>query len=420
MIFVEALLPKGPLGQVQPMDRRRFFKEREFVPGIALSSSDGAATHLRVADVRTSAWLPGTLEHVYGDATPRSIAIREHVARAQSVHPGQVTVDGDTGRIAHLSLTRFPVTVDETSEFVRVTDAGPPVLDITLVRKSWRERLKCGSWRGEDILLPLIERFVRRVVLNDPDAFQAVVGKPVLYVCNHQTAIESLLFCIVATALGGRPVVAIAKDEHRESWLGRLIALIGDHPGVALPRLIAYFDRSDPSSMLPMLDDLKSESLDNGASVMIHAEGTRSVHCRRPVERVSGVFTDLGLTIVPVRFMGGLPILGRKKGERLEFPVGYGTQDIIFGNPISPEEMAALPLDGRQRRILDDLNGLGPDLMEENPSPPDPVFSEEIERLMKERNIGMPQAVVLHLMDKPDGDAPEDDWSRQFDNWVRS
>ena len=181
-------------------------------------------------------------------------------------------------------------------------------------------------------------------MIDDPVAFGAVAGTPILFVGNHQTGIESLLFSIVAATLGGRPVVTIAKNEHRATWLGRLIALIEDYPGVALPRLIAYFDRADPSSMIPMLTDLKRDVADNGASLMIHAEGTRSVHCRRPVERLSAVFTDLGMTVVPVRFMGGLPVPGEGIGERLEFPVGFGCQDILIGAPISAVELADLPL----------------------------------------------------------------------------
>ncbi len=44
--------------------------------------------------------------------------------------------------------------------------------------------------------------------------------------------------------------------------------------------------------------------------------------------------------IVPVRFVGGLPI--EPLATRSEFPIGMGRQDIYLGTPIHPETVAAL------------------------------------------------------------------------------
>ena len=420
MIVSEVLVPKGPLGKAPPLDRRRFLSNRETVPGVALSYCNGLETILHKSDVRASSWLPGTLEQVYGDADPRRIAIREHVGRIANAHPSRVHPEDGGARTETEPLTRYAVQVDEDAARVRVTDTGTPVLDIAPVRDFWRKRLNCGPWGGEAVVLPLIERFVRRVRLADPDGFARVVGTPVLFVANHQTGIESLLFSIVGAALGMRPIVTIAKNEHRQTWLGRLIALLEDHPDVALPRLIAYFDRADPSSMLPMLADLKREVAEKGASLMIHAEGTRAIHCRKPVERLSAVFTDLGLTIVPVRFLGGLPVPGESTGERLEFPYGFGRQDILIGSPIAAETLSALPLEARRQRVLDGINRLGPELAAETPLPGDAEFAKAVAARMHERNIGEPQAVLSCILGE-DGTAPaEDAWRQRLSDWIRS
>lgn len=74
-----------------------------------------------------------------------------------------------------------------------------------------------GAWPVEDIIFSVVRRFVRRVVVEDPEALAALRGHPVLFLGNHQTGIESLLFTIVAGALGERPIVSIAKQEHRNT-----------------------------------------------------------------------------------------------------------------------------------------------------------------------------------------------------------
>ena len=102
-------------------------------------------------------------------------------------------------------------------------------------------------WPLEDLYFGLIERFVERLRLTDPEAIAGLRGRSAIYLANHQVAVESPLFSILAGALGGLRVVTIAKLEHQQSWLGRLIARGNEFPGVRDPELITYFDRSDPS-----------------------------------------------------------------------------------------------------------------------------------------------------------------------------
>jgi hypothetical protein len=92
-------------------------------------------------------------------------------------------------------------------------------------------------------------------------------------------------------------------------------------------------------------------------SIMIHVEGTRAVAGGQPVTTISGIWADLavkaGLTIVPLRFCGGLPYAA--VDARLEFPLGLGGQDLVLGRPIAPDTLAGLHLNGRRDRILDGL-----------------------------------------------------------------
>ena len=320
--------------------------------------------------------------------------------------------------------------------------ANATEFNVDAIRSDWRRRLRTEYWPVEDIFLALVRRFVGRVVVEDPDASAAIKGQPTLFLSNHQTVIESLLFPIVGGAIGGRPIVTIAKQEHRETWLGRLIQICREYPGVNSPRAIMFFDRDNQASMIDLVAEAEQALEDEGLSLMIYAEGTRTLHCRQPVRRISAVFPDLavaaGMPIVPVRFAGGLPVPGEDNAARLEFPFGFGRQDIYLGRPIMPETLAAKPLGERRDRILDALNGLGPDLMAENPSPPDVEFAAGVARWTDEWNIAGPRATVLHaiasdpsmgpkltaLVDsiRGDGELPASfhdvDWLKRLSRWF--
>ena len=116
-----------------------------------------------------------------------------------------------------------------------------------------------GQWR--DLYYGLIERFVNQVKLQDAAAFEAVQGRSVLYLANHQVAIESLLFSIVASGLSRVPTVTLAKEEHRCTWLGKLIQHCFAYPGVRDPQVITYFDRSNPESLAHIIGDLAREMM---------------------------------------------------------------------------------------------------------------------------------------------------------------
>ena len=219
---------------------------------------------------------------------------------------------------------------------------------------------------------------------------------------NHNTGVEPL---------GARPIVSIAKQEHRDSWLGQLLALCADYPGVTLPQTLLFFDREDQASMLRLVGEAKHAIAHDGLSLMIHVEGTRALRCRQPVERVSAVFIDLALAaelaIVPVRFAGGLPIDTADDAQRQEFPIGYASMDIFLGRPIAPRTLRALLLAERRNLLRDAINQLGPDLRVETPNPPDPAFAAGVDQWMKMVGMTAARAAVLHALELDQQTGPE-------------
>ena len=95
---------------------------------------------------------------------------------------------------------------------------------------------------------------------------------------------------------------------------------------------------------------------------MVHVEGELGLTCRQPVARTSSVFLDLAveldLPIVPVRFVGGLPVLPLP--QTIPFPVDLGQQDYVFGKPIFPAELATKTLAERMAEFLACINGIAP------------------------------------------------------------
>jgi hypothetical protein len=112
---------------------------------------------------------------------------------------------------------------------------------------------------------------------------------------------------------------------------------------------------------------------------------------------MSSAFIDLALAvgapIVPVRFVGGLPV--EELGARLEFPVGFGRQDYWIGPPILPERLAAMPYKDRKTIVLAAMNALGPELAGERPSAPDPAFEQLVHAWIARTGAALEDAVMF-------------------------
>jgi acyl transferase domain-containing protein/3-hydroxymyristoyl/3-hydroxydecanoyl-(acyl carrier protein) dehydratase/1-acyl-sn-glycerol-3-phosphate acyltransferase len=397
----EVLLPKGPIGVAAPADRARFLRDRLPVPGLGLSRDEGGVTVTLARDVQGSDWLPGTVAAAYGVAggdLVEAVALRDHGARRFGVHPSALDLVGTTVRDPSRPITSLQGELRREAGVVRVS--GEPALDLTSVRAWWAGWFGFEVWPVADLYYGLIERFVREVRVEDPAALAAAAGRPILFFGNHQVGIESLLFSILASTLVGRPTVTIAKVEHQQTWLGRLIQHAFSWPGARDPALIRYFDRSRAESMGELLATLGKELAAGERALMVHVDGTRSLAARRPVQQISGAFLDLaleiGAAIVPVRFVGGLPV--EELEARLEFPLGMGQQDYWFGRPILAETLRALPLKERKGHVLAALNGLGPALAEEVPLAGDPGLQAAVAARVARTGVLEAHAVVMEVL----------------------
>ncbi|MBA2322004.1 MAG: 1-acyl-sn-glycerol-3-phosphate acyltransferase, partial [Deltaproteobacteria bacterium] len=252
-------------------------------------------------------------------------------------------------------------------------------------------------------------KFVHRVHLADPAAFEAVRGRSLLYLGNHQVGVESLLFSILASGLTGVPTVTLAKAEHRTTWLGTLIAQNFSYPGVRDPKVITFFDRDDKASLPKIIGELAAEMSGPGKGVMVHVEGTRALESRTPVAKMSGAFLDLAIQVkapvVPVRFVGALP--SDPLETRLEFPLGMGQQDIWIGRPILPETLAGLGLKERKAVVIDAINALGPPNAEEKPFPGDPAFAANVASWRADAGVSEEDAVLYRVLEGLPDPTPE-------------
>jgi 3-hydroxymyristoyl/3-hydroxydecanoyl-(acyl carrier protein) dehydratase/1-acyl-sn-glycerol-3-phosphate acyltransferase len=389
--LVESSFPKGPLGSADPASRRAFLRDRTPVEGLRLSRVDDGVTVLTDAEVAATDWLPGTVTAVYGTRDTAEIARAEHAGAAHGLHPGRV--------FAQLPLTRFDLDVERTGGEARVSGDGRGTLDLAPLRSFWTRWFDRGPWPVEDLYYGLVGRFVGRVVVEEPEAYSALRGRSVLYLANHQTGVESLLFSIVASALNEVPTVTLAKIEHRDTWLGRLIAHAFSFPGVTDPRVMTFFDREDKASLVRVIGELAAEMKGPGRSVMVHVEGTRALSCRQPVEKMSGAFIDMALAVgapvVPVRFVGGLP--ADPLATRLEFPTGMGRQDIHLGKPLMPEVLARLHYGARKELVVAAINGLGVPNALEQPLRGDPDFERRVNAWQAARGVSDEHA-TLHAI----------------------
>jgi len=403
--LLEVLFPKGPIGSAAPADRLHFLRDRAPVEGLGLSQHQAGSTTVTAADVKGSDWLPGTVRALYGAESDvlQAVAVGDHVARRAGVHPGTVSLDegGGTATSRVLPYTRWPVAIEGGGAAVTVREAGPDRLDLEPVKQWWDRWFGLGRWPVEDLYYGLMERFLRRVVVPDPDALATIQGQSVLYLANHQVGVESLLFSVLASALNGMNTVTLAKIEHQSTWLGKLIQHSFAWPGARDPEVITFFDRSDKASLPRIIGQLSKQMTTTGKSVMVHVEGTRSVTCRRPpVQKMSSAFIDMALAnrvaIVPVRFVGGLPTTDLS--QRNEFPTGMGRQDVYLGAPLNPEALQALPFKERKDAVLAAINELGPDWREEEPLPGDPAMLQRALDRTETTGADAPHAALMEVL----------------------
>ena len=386
--LVEAAFPKGAIGNANPQDRRAYLKDRQFISGLRLSQFQNEQSELSENNLKEVSWLPGTIKSLFGTTDLEVIARKEHISAAHHIHP--------TFLPHALPLTQVTLDSKPIKDGVCISGEGRGTLDLSTVKSFWSSWFNRGPWPVEDLYYGLCQRFIGRVVLSDPESFTALHGRSMLFLGNHQVGVESLLFSIIASAITSVPTVTLAKIEHKKTWLGQLIEHCFNYPEVVDPKVISFFDRKDKSSLPKILGEFAKEMKDDGRSVMVHVEGTRSLDCTQPVQKMSGAFIDMaikaGVPVVPVRFVGGLP--RERMDNRIEFPIGMGKQDIYFGRPIMPNELAELHYGARKERVINSINSLGPSHQVETPYSKDVEFETQVRAWMQAHDVGEEHAVL--------------------------
>ncbi|MFT7686648.1 MAG: acyl transferase domain-containing protein/3-hydroxymyristoyl, partial [Candidatus Azotimanducaceae bacterium] len=230
------------------------------------------------------------------------------------------------------------------------------------VRDYWISQSNDEHFLIHDIGAALIHKFVRNFKVRDPEAFTARRGQPAIYLANHQVGVESFLFLGMIAAMTGIPAEAIAKQEHRESWLGQISKLTESELKQDSTTRMLFFDREDQSDMLRILDNFAKTVHEQPRSLLVHVDGTRATQAGQASEKVSSVLIDMAIKyqipIIPVRFAGGLPL--SESENRIEFPVNYGSQDFYVGDALTPSDLEALPYVERSKKVISLINETGP------------------------------------------------------------
>jgi 1-acyl-sn-glycerol-3-phosphate acyltransferase len=265
----------------------------------------------------------------------------------------------------------------------------------------WNPLLGISSqWLGQDLWEGLIQRYVGRVVIEDPDAFAELSGRGAIFVGNHQVQIESLLITNILSALTGTQVAPLANAKHEQRWIGWILRALGGYPGGRDPESVLYFDQSKPESMFEILTQLKPELASGRRVFFVHPQGTRSQSCRDPVTKISSLFLDLALElelpIVPVRFAGALPV--QPVFGKLEFPIAHCAQDYHIGAPIPSERLRDLAYAERGRHVLSAMNALGPPHHREKPNPGDSAFAASVRQWQKETGASEVEATFFRIL----------------------
>jgi len=284
---------------------------------------------------------------------------------------------------------------------MRIVEGKAPRFDIEPIRDYWRTELGVRAWPGEDVYRALVTSFVRRARFADEAALRSLGPRGVLYLANHQVAVESTGFALVASALSRSPIVALAKVENRRHWLELVMEHTFAYPGVGLSGMVVHFDRQESESLPGIIENLLASMRDANRSVLVHVEGTRSLECRSKVAKMSGTFIDMAIAaerpIVPVRFVGGLPSAALE--TRLEFPYGMAKQDYYFGAPILPSKLASLSYKARIELVVSAINGLGPPNEIEEPHAGDPALEASVQSWMRDTGAEYGPATLFRLLE---------------------
>lgn len=357
-------------------------------------------TYLSKQDVLVADWPPGILSKDYMlDSTvniARQIAIKEHVGSELRINPSLVKIDSTDESILNLPLNSFPLSITEENNQIVIDSNEVESLHWSIIDQEWRDKVNKESF-ALDLGISLIRQFVRRVIINRPHDFLAIKEKPVLYFANHQTSVESFLFMAIMSCLANTKIGAIARAEHRYSWMGLVTQLADIELRENNPLKMLYFDRSNQGEMINLLQKYTAEIKYDPYSLLVHVEGKLEQSAGHKLENMSSVLIDMAIAnsipIVPIRFSGGLPI--NKIDDFYDFPYLLGKQDYFIGEAIQPEILYNLPYVKRPQYVIDAINATGPIGEDDQPL----VMNNDLNiKELKQKGLGDIQAVLYSAL----------------------
>lgn len=229
---------------------------------------------------------------------------------------------------------------------------------------------------------------------------------PCLFLTNHQTSLDILLFSYVISALRSEPVNLVGWRGMLQMHSGALLTRteVRDEPSAYhLNRHVHphYIDTRKPDQILAAARRLQAGLADpaEAASAILAAEGMRQFSDGEPIKAVSASFIDIAraarVPVVPVRFVWGLP--GRALPYRTVWPADFAPQRFVVGAPIPVEALDAVPLRDRAEMVRNRIDALW------RPAPPghrgrNIAMAGRIGRIMAMTGMSQTNALMCDLL----------------------
>ncbi|QEP41674.1 hypothetical protein D5085_00060 [Ectothiorhodospiraceae bacterium BW-2] len=348
--LVEVLVSKGITQQMSGEERYRFIKQQQPLPPhkVIELSAEQQYYRLPMATVEQSSWLPGTLESIYRLKAGLTVAqktahilFKEYVAAERQCHPAEVEIESSLIENGRYLEQQFALSLVEHRGEYRLYPLTPlrryPFDLPTLLRQRGVAQTLLS-----DLLLVLSDRFIAQVKLADFNELSEL--GPVIYLANHQVAVESILFVVVSYALFGYPIATLSKAENRDHWLGKLSQWAKTLYGESHPLDILYFQRDNPAELPVLIDQCLSSMTQRQQSLFIHVGGTREQYEGEGIAQMSSFILDRAVkfnrSIVPICFTQGLPLVDQ--GHKFELPHHLRGQNYNLGRVIRPAQLQSL------------------------------------------------------------------------------